>query len=161
MKLSSRARFQTICIHAGQEPDASTGAIITPIYQTSTYVQEEPGVHKGFDYSRTANPTRKSLEECLAALENARYGLCFASGVAASSAVLNLLSAGDHVIVGDDGDGGATPGAGTGMLGVMRRLAAFDGTMTVSSPVGGPTLVTLEIPCALSSPKTTPSSGPA
>jgi cystathionine beta-lyase/cystathionine gamma-synthase len=98
--------FSTKAIHVGQEPDPTTGAVIVPIYQTSTYVQEEPGVHKGFDYSRTANPTRKSLEDCLASLENARFGLCFASGVAASSAVLNLLSAGDHVIVGDDVYGG-------------------------------------------------------
>ncbi|MDB5098950.1 MAG: cystathionine gamma-synthase, partial [Cyanobacteria bacterium RYN_339] len=99
-------RFSTKAIHAGQEPDPVTGAVIPPIYQTSTYVQEEPGVHKGFDYSRTANPTRKSLEDCLAALENAQFGLCFSSGVAATSAVLNLLSAGDHVIVGDDVYGG-------------------------------------------------------
>jgi cystathionine beta-lyase/cystathionine gamma-synthase len=98
--------FSTKAIHVGQEPDPVTGAVIVPIYQTSTYAQEEPGVHKGFDYSRTANPTRKALEQCLASLENARFGLAFASGVAASSAVMNLLSAGDHVIVGDDVYGG-------------------------------------------------------
>ncbi|HEY9723283.1 MAG TPA: cystathionine gamma-synthase [Oscillatoriaceae cyanobacterium] len=99
-------QFSTKAIHAGQEPDPTTGAVIPPIYQTSTYAQEAPGVHKGFDYSRTANPTRKGLETCLAALENAEYGLAFASGVAASSTVMNLLSAGDRVIVGDDVYGG-------------------------------------------------------
>lgn len=98
--------FSTKAIHVGQEPDPETGAVITPIYQTSTYVQEAPGVHKGFDYSRTANPTRRALEECLASLENARFGLAFASGVAATAAVMNVLSAGDHVVVGDDVYGG-------------------------------------------------------
>ncbi|MFP5501288.1 MAG: cystathionine gamma-synthase [Candidatus Sericytochromatia bacterium] len=99
-------RFSTKAIHAGQAPDPQTGAVIVPIYQTSTYAQEAPGEHKGFDYSRTANPTRKALEDCLAALENAQYGLAFASGVSATSAVLNLFSAGDHVVVGDDVYGG-------------------------------------------------------
>jgi cystathionine beta-lyase/cystathionine gamma-synthase len=98
--------FSTKAIHVGQAPDPETGAVIVPIYQTSTYEQESPGVHKGFDYSRTANPTRKALELCLASLENGQYGLAFASGVAASSAILNLLSAGDHVVVGDDVYGG-------------------------------------------------------
>jgi cystathionine beta-lyase/cystathionine gamma-synthase len=98
--------FSTKAIHVGQEPDPTTGAVIVPIYQTSTYLQDEPGVHKGFDYSRTANPTRSALEACLASLENARHGLAFASGVAATSAVINLLSAGDHVVVGDDVYGG-------------------------------------------------------
>lgn len=98
--------FATRAIHVGQAPDPSTGAVIPPIYATSTYAQEAPGEHRGFDYSRTANPTRASLEACLASLENARFGLAFASGVAATSAVLNLLSAGDHVVVGDDVYGG-------------------------------------------------------
>jgi cystathionine beta-lyase/cystathionine gamma-synthase len=98
--------FATKAIHVGQAPDPVTGAVIPPIYATSTYAQEAPGEHKGFDYSRTANPTRASLEACLASLENARFGLAFASGVAATSAVLNLLSAGDHVVVGDDVYGG-------------------------------------------------------
>jgi cystathionine beta-lyase/cystathionine gamma-synthase len=98
--------FSTKAIHVGQEPDPTTGAVIVPIYQTSTYQQEEPGVHKGFDYSRTANPTRSALEACLASLENARHCLAFSSGVAATSAVINLLSAGDHVVVGDDVYGG-------------------------------------------------------
>jgi cystathionine gamma-synthase/cystathionine gamma-lyase len=99
-------KFSTKAIHVGQEPDPATGAIITPIYQTSTYVQDELGKHKGFEYSRTQNPTRASLEQCLSALENGKWGLAFASGMAASNTVMNLLSAGDHVIVGDDVYGG-------------------------------------------------------
>ncbi|MEB3285413.1 MAG: cystathionine gamma-synthase [Candidatus Sericytochromatia bacterium] len=99
-------KFSTKAIHVGQAPDPTTGAVIPPIYATSTYAQASPGVHSGFDYSRTANPTRSALEECLASLENAPFGLAFASGVAATSAVLNLLSAGDHVVVGDDVYGG-------------------------------------------------------
>jgi len=98
--------FSTKAIHVGQEPDPSTGATIVPIFATSTYTQSSPGVHVGFDYSRTANPTRLALERCLASLENARFGLCFASGMAATSAVLNLCSAGDHVVVSDDLYGG-------------------------------------------------------
>lgn len=99
-------KFSTRAIHAGQEPDPTTGAIITPIYQTSTYVQEEIGKHKGYEYSRTGNPTRRALEECLASLEEARFGLAFASGMAAEENVMHLLSSGDHVICGDDVYGG-------------------------------------------------------
>ncbi|HEY9857358.1 MAG TPA: cystathionine gamma-synthase [Stenomitos sp.] len=99
-------KFETKAIHVGQGADPTTGATIVPIYQTSTYTQEEPGVHKGFDYSRTANPTRRALEECLASLEGGRYGLAFASGVAATDATLKLLKAGDHVVVSDDVYGG-------------------------------------------------------
>lgn len=99
-------KFSTKAIHVGQEPDPTTGAIITPIYQTSTYVQEEIGKHKGYEYSRTGNPTRKALEECLASLEEARFGLAFASGLAAEQNVMHLLSSGDHVVVGDDVYGG-------------------------------------------------------
>ncbi len=98
--------FETRAIHAGQEPDPATGAIITPIYQTSTYVQDEVGVHKGYEYSRTGNPTRTALERCLASLEGARHGLAFASGLAATDAVLRLLSPGDHLIIPDDAYGG-------------------------------------------------------
>ena len=79
MKLPESARFSTICIHAGQEPDPSTGAIVVPIYQTSTYVQEELGRHKGYEYARTQNPTREALEGNVAALEGGRFGLAFAS----------------------------------------------------------------------------------
>lgn len=99
-------KFSTRAIHAGQGADPATGATIVPIYQTSTYTQEAVGVHKGFDYSRTANPTRKALETQLAALENARFGCAFSSGVAATAAVVGLLSSGDHVLVSDDLYGG-------------------------------------------------------
>lgn len=99
-------KFSTKAIHVGQEADSATGAIITPIYQTSTYVQDELGKHKGFEYARTQNPTRSALEECLASLENGKYGLAFGSGLAATNTVMNLLSQGDHVVVGDDVYGG-------------------------------------------------------
>ncbi|MCS6917466.1 MAG: cystathionine gamma-synthase [Chitinophagales bacterium] len=91
-------KFATKAIHAGVHPDPATGAIMTPIYQTSTYVQEAPGRHKGYEYARTANPTRDALQANLAALENCRYGLCFSSGLAATDAVIKLLSKGDEVI---------------------------------------------------------------
>ncbi len=100
-------KFSTKAIHAGQEPDPSSGAIMTPIYQTSTYAQTGIGEHKGFEYARTANPTRSALEACIAALENGTHGLSFASGMAAESAVLSLLSAGDHMISCDDLYGGS------------------------------------------------------
>jgi cystathionine gamma-lyase len=99
-------KFATKAIHVGQDPDPATGATIVPIYQTSTYTQSRVGVHKGFDYSRTINPTRLALERQLAALESARFGSAFASGMAATAAVLGLLSAGDHVVVSDDLYGG-------------------------------------------------------
>lgn len=99
-------KFSTKAIHAGQEPDPTTGAIITPIYQTSTYVQEGLNQHKGYEYARTQNPTREALEACLAALEGGKYGLSFGSGLAAEGNIMNLLSAGDHVICGDDVYGG-------------------------------------------------------
>jgi cystathionine beta-lyase/cystathionine gamma-synthase len=106
MKLSDRARFSTICIHAGQEPDPSTGAIITPIFQTSTYVQEELGKHKGYEYARTQNPTRSTLERNIAAIEGGLAAYAFASGMAAIDAISTLLKAGDHVIVTDNTYGG-------------------------------------------------------
>ncbi len=99
-------KFATRAIHVGQEPDPATGATIVPIYQTSTYTQERIGEHKGFDYSRTINPTRVALERQLASLEGAEFGSAFASGMAATAAVLGLLSAGDHVVVSDDLYGG-------------------------------------------------------
>jgi cystathionine gamma-lyase len=98
--------FATKAIHVGQGAEEVTGATIVPIFQTSTYTQTAPGAHKGYDYSRTVNPTRVALERCLASLENAEYGSCFASGMAATSAVMNILSAGDHVVVSDDLYGG-------------------------------------------------------
>src|SRR5205814_10030850 len=91
-------RLDTLAIHAGQPDDPATGAVTTPIYQTSTFRQSEPGVHKGFCYSRTYHPTRRALEECLASLEGARFGLAFASGMAAIHNVLSTLRAGDHVV---------------------------------------------------------------
>src|ERR1700757_1001152 len=99
---SKKWRFATQAIHCGQDADPTTGALITPIYQTSTFALEELGVNKGYQYARTHNPTRTALEECLAALENAKYGLASASGLAAVATVLNCLNAGDHVVVGED-----------------------------------------------------------
>jgi len=107
MEVSKDHSFGTRAIHAGQSPDPSTGAIMTPIYQTSTYVQQSPGKIIGeYDYSRAANPTRAALETNLANLESAKHGLCFSSGVAATGAVLHLLSSGDMVLLGDDVYGG-------------------------------------------------------
>jgi cystathionine beta-lyase/cystathionine gamma-synthase len=98
--------FETLAIHAGQEPEAATGAVVVPIFQTSTFAQQAVGKHKGYEYARTGNPTRAALETCLAALEGARWALAFASGMAASDAVAHLLSSGDHVVMGDDVYGG-------------------------------------------------------
>ena len=99
-------KFATKAIHAGVEPDPTTGAIMTPIYQTSTYVQESPGKHKGYEYSRTHNPTRTALQNALAALENGKHGICYASGLAATDAVLKLFKPGDEIIATNDIYGG-------------------------------------------------------
>ena len=106
VKLPDDARFSTVCIHAGQRPDPSTGAIITPIYQTSTYVQEGLGRHKGYEYARTQNPTRSALEANIAAIEKGKAAFAFASGMAAEGAVMTLLQSGDHVVVTDNTYGG-------------------------------------------------------
>ena len=106
VKLRPNARFSTICLHAGQEPDPSTGAIITPIYQTSTYVQDALGKHKGYEYARTQNPTRAALEANLAAIEGGKAAFAFASGMAAINAIASLLETGDHVVVTDNVYGG-------------------------------------------------------
>ncbi len=106
MSAEDGARFETLAIHAGQRPDPVTGAVMTPVYLTSTYAQSAPGEHKGYEYSRTHNLTRNALQDCLAALEGARHGLCFASGLAATDAILHLLEAGDHVVYSDDVYGG-------------------------------------------------------
>src|SRR5260370_13059308 len=98
VKRTSRARSGSVCLHAGQEPDPSTGAIITPIYQTSTYVQEALGKHKGFEYARTQNPTRIALERNLAAMEGGKPGFAFASRMAAIGAIATLLKSGDPVV---------------------------------------------------------------
>lgn len=105
--LKNRQGFSTRAIHAGQRPDPTTGAVMMPIYATSTYVQESPGVHKGYEYSRSQNPTRHALEACVADLENGAHGLAFASGLAAMGTVLELLDSGDHVIAMDDLYGGS------------------------------------------------------
>src|ERR671925_1608026 len=107
VKLDTRARFSTICLHAGQEPDPATGAIIVPIYQTSTYVQEALGKHKGFEYARTQNPTRMALEQNMAVLERGVAAYAFASGMAATTALTHLhLKQGDHAICSDNVYGG-------------------------------------------------------
>jgi cystathionine beta-lyase/cystathionine gamma-synthase len=106
MKLPPSARFSTVCIHAGQEPDPTTGALITPIYQTSTYAQEALGKHKGYEYARTQNPTRSALEANLAAIEGGKAAFAFASGMSATNAIASRLSSGDHVIVTDNTYGG-------------------------------------------------------
>ena len=102
----SRTAFATRTIHAGQAPDPSTGAVMPPIYATSTYVQSSPGVHQGFEYSRSQNPTRFAYERCIADLEDGTRGFAFASGLAATATLLELLSPGDHVIASDDLYGG-------------------------------------------------------
>jgi cystathionine gamma-lyase len=101
-----KMKFGTKAIHAGIEPDPTTGAIMTPIYQTSTYVQTSPGKHKGYEYSRTHNPTRTALQKNLAALENGNYGLCFSSGLGATDAIIKLLKPGDEVVAANDMYGG-------------------------------------------------------
>ena len=106
-KSKTKQGIETRAIHAGQQPDPTTGAIMTPIYATSTYVQESPGVHKGFEYSRTHNPTRFALEDCVADLENGEKGFAFASGLACMGTLLELLDRGDHVIAIDDLYGGS------------------------------------------------------
>jgi cystathionine beta-lyase/cystathionine gamma-synthase len=106
MNPPSPLHLETLAIHAGQEPDPTTGAVMTPIFQTSTYVQSGVGEHKGYEYSRTDNPTRTALQDCLAALENGKHGLAYASGMAAIDNVLRLVAAGEHVLAGNDVYGG-------------------------------------------------------
>lgn len=107
MNNDPKSGFATRAIHFGQEPDPSTGAIMTPLYLSSTYVQESPGHHKGYEYSRTSNPTRHAYETCIASLEEGKHGFAFASGCAATTTVMHLLKSGDHVIAGDDMYGGS------------------------------------------------------
>lgn len=106
MKSKEQFGFETRAIHEGQEPDPTTGAIMTPVYLTSTFVQSSPGVHKGYEYSRSHNPTRKAYEACVASLESGTYGFAFASGLSASMIALQLINSGDHVVAGDDMYGG-------------------------------------------------------
>ena len=105
-KINKSLGFETRAIHTGQQPDPTTGAIMTPIYATSTYVQKSPGVHQGYEYSRSHNPTRKALEDCISSLENGSAGYAFASGMSATATVLELLDSGDHIIAMDDLYGG-------------------------------------------------------
>src|SRR3954470_8284906 len=98
----SHHRFDTLCIHAGQEADTQTGAVMTPIVLSTTFMQDGPGAHRGYDYSRAGNPTRTALEGCLAALEGGSDAIAFASGCAATTGILMLLKSGDHVLCGDD-----------------------------------------------------------
>src|SRR5271156_5147265 len=103
----NRLAFSTRTIHAGQYPDPTTGAVMVPIYATSTYAQESPGVHKGYEYSRSQNPTRMAFERCIADLESGTAGFAFASGLAAIATILDLLTSGDHVVATDDIYGGS------------------------------------------------------
>src|SRR4051794_37729093 len=105
-KSHSQFGFGTLAIHAGQTPEPMTGAVMTPIFQTSTYVQESPGKHRGYKYSRTDNPTRTAYQSCVAALEGAEFALAFSSGLATSDAIMHMLKAGDHVVCCDDVYGG-------------------------------------------------------
>jgi cystathionine gamma-synthase len=120
--------FETLAIHAGQDPDPATGAVVTPIYQTSTYAQTAVGEHRGYEYSRTGNPTRTALERCLAALEGAEHGLAFASGLAAEDAVLRLLRPGDHLVIPDDAYGGTYR--------LIARIHAEDGRSFTPAALG-------------------------
>jgi cystathionine gamma-lyase len=106
MRIPPGSSLETLCIHAGQEPDATSGAVMAPIVLSTTFAQDGPGAHKGYDYSRAGNPTRAALEACLASLEGAEHGIAFGSGCAATTAVLLTLKSGDHVLVGDDVYGG-------------------------------------------------------
>ena len=133
--------FETLAIHSGQDPEPATGAVVVPIFQTSTFVQEAVGKHKGYEYARTGNPTRAALETCLASLEGGKWGLAFASGMAASDAVAHLLARGDHVVMGDDVYGGTYrlfarvfDRAGIDLTAVdMRRMDAVRKAMRAST----------------------------
>ena len=120
--MTDKKKFATRTIHAGQEPDPTTGAIMPPIYATSTYVQESPGVHKGYEYSRTQNPTRMAYERCLADLESGTHGFAFASGMAATGTILELVASGGHIIAMDDLYGGTR----RLFSGVRERSAGLD-----------------------------------
>ena len=106
MTKPNRPHFSTRCVHAGQAPDPTTGAVMMPIYATSTFVQESPGVHKGYEYARSQNPTRMAFERCVADLEGGTQGLAFASGLAAIATILECLDQGSHIVASDDLYGG-------------------------------------------------------
>ena len=142
-------RFGTKVIHAGLKPDHSTGAVMTPIYQTSTYQQKAPGKHKGYEYSRSSNPTRKALEDNLAVLENGKYGLCFGSGVAAIDAVLKLLKTGDEVIATNDLYGGSYRlfAQVFAQLGILFKFVPMNDMTVIEEAITGATkLIWVETP---------------
>lgn len=142
-------KFETKVIHAGIHPDPSTGAIMTPIYQTSTYVQTAPGQHKGFEYARTSNPTRTALQNNLAALENGKFGFCFSSGMAAMDAVLKMLKSGDEILSVNDLYGGAYRLLTKvfGPLGLKSRFVNMDDPATLAGNISSNTkLIWLETP---------------
>ena len=141
--------FETRAIHAGQPPDPQTGAVMVPIYQTSTFAQAGVGHHKGYEYARTGNPTRTALEECLASLETAEFGFCFASGMAAEDAILRLLAPGDHVIIPTDAYGGTwrlvdKVHAPAGLTYTAANLTSLDNLVSVWQP--GTKMVWIETP---------------
>src|SRR5258705_3128144 len=119
-------RFATRAVHAGQVPEPLAGAVMTPIYQTSTYVQQGLGKHKGFEYARTSNPTRQALERNVAALEGGLHGFAFSSGLAALDAVIKLLSAGDHVVSGENVYGGSHPPKNPNLARLRLDLSVLD-----------------------------------
>ena len=142
-------RFGTKVIHAGLKPDPSTGAVMTPIYQTSTYQQKAPGKNKGYEYSRSSNPTRKALEDNLAVLENGKYGLCFGSGVAAIDAVLKLLKTGDEVIATNDLYGGSYRlfAQVFAQLGILFKFVPMNDMTVIEEAITGATkLIWVETP---------------
>jgi cystathionine beta-lyase/cystathionine gamma-synthase len=124
--------FETRAIHEGQEPDSATGAVTTPIYQTSTYVQDEVGVHKGYDYSRTGNPTRTALETCLASLESADHGLAYSSGLGATATIMHLVSPGERVVSVNDVYGGVYR-----MFSQVYEPKGYDFTFLSAEEIGG------------------------
>ena len=125
--------FETLAVHAGQPPDPATGAVVPPIYQTSTFAQSEVGGHQGYEYSRSGNPTRSALESCLAALEGAAYGSAFSSGLAAEDAIMRTLTPGDHVLIGDDVYGGTYR--------LLAQVHALAGIQFTSVALGDPASV--------------------
>src|SRR4029077_20781427 len=126
-------QFETRAIHVGQEPDAATGAVVVPISLSTTFAQDAVGKHRGYEYSRSANPTRDALETCVASLENARHGLAFASGLAAEDAILRTLDPGDHVIIPTDAYGGTFPLVA--QVPEPRRLAGTPADLTDADAV--------------------------
>ena len=138
MPTDHNASFATKCIHGGLEPDPQTGAVMTPIYQTSTYAQSAPGVHNGYEYARTQNPTRDALQANLASIENGKHGICFSSGLAAMDNVLKLLSPGDEVLASDDLYGGSYRllTAVFGRFGIKSRFIDMRDAAAVAEQVG-------------------------